>query len=247
MNNQIKVLGVHTNLLNMDELTDKVMQSVNSRGKTLIPNHNLHSVYLYHKYEKFRKFYSLADIIHVDGMSLVLIGKLLLKNIKSEHRITYLDWMDSLFSALNQEEMKIFYLGSKPGIAREAADLLIERYHNLKIEVSDGYFQLVGVENEEKVKRIKDFAPDVLMVGMGMPRQEYWILDNYEQLNAKVILTTGAFFDYIAGEAKTPPRILGTLGLEWLYRLINEPKRLWRRYIMEPVELLFLMYKNRNI
>jgi N-acetylglucosaminyldiphosphoundecaprenol N-acetyl-beta-D-mannosaminyltransferase len=247
MSKQVKLLGVHVNLLDMEALTDMVMQSVHSKETTVIPNHNLHSVYLYHKHDKFQKFYSLADVIHVDGMSLVMVGKLFGKNINGDHRITYLDWLDVLFRKLEKENKKIFYLGSKPGIAKKAADILKKRFPKLDIEVSDGYFQLEGEENVKKLSLIDNYAPDVLMVGMGMPRQEYWILDNYEQLNAKVVLTTGAFFDYIAGEAKTPPRILGTLGLEWLYRLINEPKRLWKRYLLEPVELLFLMYKNRNI
>jgi N-acetylglucosaminyldiphosphoundecaprenol N-acetyl-beta-D-mannosaminyltransferase len=82
--------------------------------------------------------------------------------------------------------------------------------------------------------QINAYAPHVLFVGMGMPRQEIWILDNQTSLNANAILPAGALMDYMAGEIPTPPRWLASLYLEWLYRLISEPARLWRRYLVEP-------------
>jgi N-acetylglucosaminyldiphosphoundecaprenol N-acetyl-beta-D-mannosaminyltransferase len=81
---------------------------------------------------------------------------------------------------------------------------------------------------------IRQHNPDVLIVGMGMPRQERWLLANHDKLAAPVLLTSGAAIDYVAGEIPTPPRWLGPLGLEWLYRLASEPRRLWRRYLLEP-------------
>ena len=79
------------------------------------------------------------------------------------------------------------------------------------------------------------------MVGMSMPRQERWVLDNFERLNTNAILTAGATLDYAAGAVPTPPRWAGKLGLEWLFRLVAEPKRLWRRYLVEPWFLFFLL------
>jgi N-acetylglucosaminyldiphosphoundecaprenol N-acetyl-beta-D-mannosaminyltransferase len=73
---------------------------------------------------------------------------------------------------------------------------------------------------------------------MGMPRQEWWILDNLDRISANIVLQAGACFDYVAGEVPLPPRWMGQLGLEWLYRLVSEPGRLWRRYLVEPWSLL---------
>jgi N-acetylglucosaminyldiphosphoundecaprenol N-acetyl-beta-D-mannosaminyltransferase len=79
------------------------------------------------------------------------------------------------------------------------------------------------------------------MVGMGMPRQEHWIVDNFELLGPVVVLPCGAAIDYVAGEIPTPPRWAGRCGLEWLYRLAAEPGRLWKRYLIEPWFVLLLM------
>lgn len=245
MDSSVSFFGIEVNLLDKFTLTDKIIDALDGNKTILVPNHNLHSLYLFHKYKKFRDFYLLSDITHIDGMSLVFLGKFCSQPIKTEHRITYLDWVDILFERLHNENKKVFYLGSKPGIAAKAAKILHDRYPNVNIEVNDGYFDVHGQENEEVISKINKFDPDVLMIGMGMPRQEYWVMDNYHKINAKAILTSGACFDYIAGETKTPPRFLGSLGLEWLYRLLSEPKRLWKRYLLEPLELVWLLIKNK--
>lgn len=101
---------------------------------------------------------------------------------------------------------------------------------------ADGYFDATAgsAENQKMLELINAYQPNVLMVGMGMPRQEHWILDNLESIHANTILTCGACIDYIAGVIPTPPRWMGRFGLEWLSRLLSEPKRLWRRYLLEP-------------
>jgi N-acetylglucosaminyldiphosphoundecaprenol N-acetyl-beta-D-mannosaminyltransferase len=110
----------------------------------------------------------------------------------------------------------------------------------LKIEVNDGYFDAGpgSHENEALLARINGYLPDLLMVGMGMPRQEFWIQENVRRLKTHVILPSGAAIDYIAGAVPTPPRWAGLLGLEWAFRLISEPRRLAGRYVIEPWSIL---------
>ena len=99
-----------------------------------------------------------------------------------------------------------------------------------------------GKDNRRRcLAEIRDYDPDILLVGMGMPRQETWILENQKDIAAHAIFTSGALMDYVAGETPAPPRWLGPLGLEWLYRLLSEPGRLWRRYLLEPWLILFYM------
>ena len=92
--------------------------------------------------------------------------------------------------------------------------------------------------------QIRDYAPDVLMVGMGMPRQEIWIEENLKDIFATAIFCCGGLMDLVAGEIPTPPRWLGPLGLEWLFRLFSQPVRTWRRYLLEPWFIFFRVTKH---
>jgi len=133
-----------------------------------------------------------------------------------------------------ERSWRVFYLGSRPGIADEGARKLIETYSGIDLEYAHGHFDSAGEENQKILERIGSYSPHILFVGMGMPRQEHWILDNLEHLGTAVVLPCGAAIDYVAGEIRTPPRWAGRWGLEWLFRLIAEPGRLWRRYLIEP-------------
>jgi N-acetylglucosaminyldiphosphoundecaprenol N-acetyl-beta-D-mannosaminyltransferase len=137
-----------------------------------------------------------------------------------------------------QSGWRVFYLGGEPGVAERAAEVLRGEFPGLQIATHHGYFTLNGEGNRGVLKAIADCSPQVLMVGMGMPRQEHWVVDNLEHIRADAILTAGACFDYVAGAIPTPPRWMGRVGLEWLYRLSAEPGRLWRRYLLEPWSLL---------
>jgi N-acetylglucosaminyldiphosphoundecaprenol N-acetyl-beta-D-mannosaminyltransferase len=113
---------------------------------------------------------------------------------------------------------------------------LESRFPELRMETRHGHFDPdpKGAQSRQVVETINRYRPGILMVGMGMPLQEHWIIDHLEQLDADVILNVGAYIDYIAGVIPTPPRWMGRVGLEWLYRLASEPRRLWRRYLLEP-------------
>jgi N-acetylglucosaminyldiphosphoundecaprenol N-acetyl-beta-D-mannosaminyltransferase len=135
---------------------------------------------------------------------------------------------------------RVFYLGSSPGVAEEGAKRLRQTYPELQIQTMHGYFDtnLQSQENDRVLNAIEVYKPHILMVGMGMPRQEYWIQQNLKRLCANVILPAGAAIDYVAGAVPTPPRWAGRFGLEWAFRLTAEPQRLWRRYLVEPWSIL---------
>ena len=137
-----------------------------------------------------------------------------------------------LASIAAQQGWRIWYVGSRPGVAASGASLLRKEYPGLNIRTHHGY--LDAVETKEVIAEINSYRPHILMVGMGMPRQEYWILDNRDQIDANVIFPVGALMDYRAGEIPTAPRWLASLYLEWAYRLFSEPRRLWSRYLIEP-------------
>jgi len=192
-----------------------------------------------------RTFYSLADHIMIDGMPLILIGRLLGKPFVRENRLTWLDEFPPLLARAADEGWRVFYLGSKPGITERGAEILRRAYPGLQIATAHGYFDAApdSPENTQRVELINSYKPQVLMVGMGMPRQEHWILDNVARLRTGAIIPCGALMDYLAGAIPTPPRWTGAVGLEWLFRLISEPRRLARRYLMEPWFVAWLVLR----
>lgn len=151
-----------------------------------------------------------------------------------------MDILPSLLDMAAQEKWKIYYIGGKPGVADRAAAILSERYPGLQMHREHGYFDFSPGSQEvaELIQRVNQAQPDILLVGMGMPRQEKFLLRHGESLNATVLLTCGAALDYVAGEIPMAPRWLSAIGLEWLFRLLAEPRRMWQRYLVEPLHLI---------
>lgn len=236
----LRMLGISVHALSIPQLNALIAKAVEHNQRWIIANHNLHSIYLYHHDSKMRTFYAKADYTHVDGMALVFLGRLLGLPLRREHRVTYADWVHPLIAEASQQGWRIFYLGSKPGVAEQGARILQQQFPSLQIATAHGYFDAHpgSKENQAVLAAIAAYQPHLLMVGMSMPRQEHWVLDNLNQISANVILPSGAAIDYVAGAVPTPPRWAGRWGLEWLFRLTSEPGRLWRRYLVEPWFLL---------
>lgn len=228
------LLGVTVHALTRRDLGALIEEAVARDEKYVVGNHNLHSLYLHHHDPAFRKFYERADYVHVDGMPLIWAGKLLGYPLKRENRLTSIDWLGQILAECSARDLRVFFLGSKPGVAERAAAHFASEISGLQIKTHHGYFGASGSENEQVLREISKYRPHALMVGMGMPRQELWILRNIERIEANTIWNLGAFMDYFADVTPAPPRWMGRLGLEWLHRLLTEPKRLWRRYLLEP-------------
>ncbi len=240
-------LGVTLQPRSMPEMNKLVERGICERRRWIIANHNLHSVYLFHKYPRLREFYSDVNWTYLDGMPLVALGRLYGYPLQREQRVTHADWMGPLMELAARRGWRVFNLGSPRQVAEKGAAQLRKLYPALQIEVSDGFFDARrdSEENEALIERINTYRPDLLMVGMGMPRQEFWTQENFARLKAHVILSSnGAAFEYVAGAVPTPPRWAGRIGLEWVFRLVNEPRRLFARYLIEPWYILLLLLQD---
>lgn len=234
-------LGIRLHAMSGPDLVRAVGEAVDASDQYVIANHNLHSLYLCESAPKMRDFYASAKYIHIDGMPIVWLGQLFGHPLKREHRTGYISLLPLLAKEAAMRGWRIFYLGSRPGVAEKAACKLRSAYPGLQIKTQHGYFQTdpTGPENQDIVATIRDYAPQILMVGMSMPRQEMWIQENLPDICANAIFCCGALMDYVSGELPTAPRWLGPLGLEWIFRFTSDPVQTWRRYLLEPWTILF--------
>jgi N-acetylglucosaminyldiphosphoundecaprenol N-acetyl-beta-D-mannosaminyltransferase len=237
---RLPLLGTFVQPLTMADLNRLVDATVAGGERRVIANVNMHSLCLQRSDTAMREFFEGADYVHVDGMALIMIGRWLGLPLQREHRVTYVDWIHPLMSLAATRGWRVFYLGSRPGIPERAAAVLRRLHNGLEMETAHGYFDALqdSAANAAVVMRINEYRPHILLVGMGLPRQEYWIRDNVAALESNVVLPCGGCMDYIAGVIPTPPRWTGQLGAEWLFRLGTEPRRLWRRYLVEPWSLV---------
>ncbi len=232
MPGRVRLLGEPVDLITARDLMRFVGDAVALGRRAVVANHNLHSLYLLRRQPAMRAFYAMADLVELDSAPLVAWGRLLGLPISRAHRLTYLDWRNDFWAEASVRGWRVFYLGGAPGVAETAAARLSTRYPGAAIGCRDGYFG--PDDNEAVLAAITAFSPDILFVGMGMPRQELWIAANAERLERGVIFSVGAAFDYEAGVQQTAPRWLGRIGLEWAFRLATSPARLATRYLVEP-------------
>lgn len=233
-------LGVEMDLVRPEEVMHHVATAVATGDRYCVANYNLHGVHLAHRNRDFARFCATADLIEVDSTPIIFFTRMLGLHSRPFHRCTYLDWREHFWSLANREGWRIFYLGGAPGVPERAADCLRSRYPQAVIKTRHGYFDARqgSAENAEILAAIADFQPQILFVGMGMPRQEAWLAQHADLLPPCVTFSVGAAFDYEAGVQHAAPRWMGRMGVEWLYRLVRDPGRLFGRYLIEPWSLV---------
>lgn len=242
-----ELLGVRIGEYDIPRLTNRIAQAIAGDERIVVANHNLHSLYLCSRDPKLRAFHAAADVTHADGMSMIALARLLGVPLRRDHRVTYVDWMRPLMAAAARGGWRVFALGGQPGVFEQAAARLRASHPGLVLAGAHGFFDPArdSADSRAVLAQITAFRPNVLLVGMGMPRQEHWVHDHRSALDANAILMAGAAMDYIAGIVPTPPRAAGSAGLEWAWRLAAEPRRLWRRYLVEPWYVLGMVLADR--
>jgi N-acetylglucosaminyldiphosphoundecaprenol N-acetyl-beta-D-mannosaminyltransferase len=241
--NRYPLLGVECNALTATDVLKRFEYAIDTdQPNLIIGNHNLHSIYLFHREPGMQRFYDLCNVIYIDSMLLIFLGKLLGLPLERKHRTAFLDWHKNLLSLAEARAWRIFYVGGRQESVRKGAEWFRGHYPKLSIRFHHGFFtsrQLPALYDE-----IREFRPHILLVGMGMPRQEDWIISALGNVRANAIMNGGAMIEYLMGDLIATPRWLGQLGLEWMFRLIMEPRRLARRYLIEPFYLLDLLARD---
>jgi len=237
------ILGITIDAVTSQQLIAAAVKAVDGGERNLIfGNHNLHSLHLFQKDAALRDFYSRCHLTHIDGMSLIMLSRLFGFPVQRQHRTTYLDWIENFLATAEAKSWKVYVLGGTAESAGALPELLRKKYPALNIRSHHGF--ITPNDNDAVLQDIGDFAPDVLMVGMGMPRQERWILEALPFLQTSIIFNCGAAFEYLVGVKYRPPRWAGQFGVEWLFRMFSEPRRLAGRYLVEPFHLIPLLLKS---
>jgi len=227
------ILGTKVNPLTMEQLNHGIDRIIRAGDKAIVANVNVHALNLTFDHPWYRKFINDSAIVFCDGAGVKLGAKIL--GYQIPYRITPADWVWSFSEYAQNKDITFYFLGARKGIAEKAANKLKAKFPNLKIVgTHHGYFDKTSgsEENEQIIAMINKVRPNVLFVGFGMPLQEEWLRDNWEKIDANVALDIGALFDYISEELKRAPKWMTNNGLEWLGRMIIEPKRLWKRYVV---------------
>ena len=236
---RVRLLGGAVDAITPAALMDFVGACIAQGRRAIVANHNLHSLYLVRRDAEMAGLYAIADRVQADSTPMIAWGRLLGRPIRRAHRATYLDWREDFWRRAAENGWRVFYLGGAPGVAERGAQAVRARWPGVMVEARDGYFDMDDPVQAGAVRaRIADWRPAVVLVGMGMPRQERWIARNQRSLPPCVLFSIGAAFDYEAGVIPTAPRWTGRVGLEWLYRFVTEPRRLFTRYFVEPWSLI---------
>ncbi|MGH2582052.1 MAG: WecB/TagA/CpsF family glycosyltransferase [Anaerolineales bacterium] len=230
---EVNVLGTRVSPLGLTDVLDRIEQAAAAGSKSIFDYSNTHSLNTAYETTWLRDFYNQCEVVFCDGAGVKLAAWLLREPIPE--RFSPPDWITGLTRQAADNKQTIFLLGGKDGVAKKAAEVLIAKTPGLEIVGTyHGYFdkRRDNPANQAVVELINRAAPDILIVGFGIPLQERWILENKSNLQVGVFLAAGALFDYISGEMRRAPRWMTDNGLEWLARLVAEPRRLWRRYVI---------------
>ncbi len=225
MSRRVDVLGVGVDPVDKAGLFDAVAALI-ARGHATVAYANVHVINTARGDAALRDFLVAADLVYCDGGGVRLGARLLGADLPP--RMTGADWIWDLAARAEAEGWRVFWLGGEPGVAERAAARLRERHPRLAIEPEHGFHDDV----EQVLARVRAFAPHILLVGMGTPVQERWVARHRASLGeVPVVWVLGATADFVSGKVSRGPQVLYD-NAEWLARLVVEPRRLWRRYLL---------------
>jgi N-acetylglucosaminyldiphosphoundecaprenol N-acetyl-beta-D-mannosaminyltransferase len=207
---------------------------------------NAHHIVMLQKDADFRKVYQQARWVVPDGVSLLWAARFL--SMPLSGRVNGTDLLESLCAMSANLGLKVFFLGGRPAAAQKAAAVLQQRHPTLEINTyCPPYGFHTDPQEQERISAaIRAAAPDLLFVGLGAPKQELWIANHYQALNVPVSLGIGVSFELVSGMVTRAPQWMQNVGLEWFFRLLMEPRRLWQRYLLGNIIFMGLVLKQKT-
>lgn len=245
---RIKFMNTEIDNLTMSEAMDAIDKLIQENNSSYVVTPNVDHIVQLELGGELREAYKNADLILTDGKPLIWISKWYKTPIKE--KISGSDLFPQLCKLAAKKGYTMFFLGAAEGVAAKAAENLMRRFPGLNVvgTYSPPFgFEKDTVEMSKIETVIKDAQPHILVVGLGCPKQELFMLHNKEKLGVPLSLGLGASLDFEAGNIKRAPKWMADHGLEWLYRITQDPKRMAKRYLIEDVKIFRLAQKYRGL
>ncbi len=247
---KIELFGIRFDNYDFADLMQYLDNAVQKREPTYVVTCNVDHLINLSKDTYFRRVYQEAGATVADGMPIVWVSRLFGTPLK--RRVAGSDILTELGLDFERRRYRIFFLGAGEGVAEEARQQLLHKFPAMHIVGC--YSPPVGFDQDERetgkiIHMLREAQPDIVFMGVGSPKQEKWIYQFHREYGAPVSIGVGATFDFLAGRVKRAPALFQRSGLEWLWRLSREPKRLWRRYLVEDakfMKLLVVEMKNKR-
>jgi N-acetylglucosaminyldiphosphoundecaprenol N-acetyl-beta-D-mannosaminyltransferase len=222
----IRLLGARIDRVDLRGLLEQVLAAIRGSQRVSIMYVNVHCMNVRRRDADYSAILEKADLVYCDGTGVQLAARL--RRLAVPNRMTGADWIHDLCRLAVREYLSLYVVAGPPGLAEQASLTLRTRYPGLRVTgTAAGY----GAD-AETVRAVNAAHPDILLVGMGTPTQEKWIAANRSRLDVPVVWAVGALFEFVAGRIPRGPHLLTDHGLEWLCRLVVEPRKLWRRYLV---------------
>jgi N-acetylglucosaminyldiphosphoundecaprenol N-acetyl-beta-D-mannosaminyltransferase len=244
---KVDILGSEISRVDLDMAIKKIEGFISDARKHFVVLPAVHTVLLARKDSELRQAHNSADLAPADGVPLIWASKLLGKPIQG--RVTGLDLLPRFCEIAAKKGYTFFLMGAGPGVAQKLASVLMSQYPGLKIA---GTYtppfcdEFSTQENDRIISEVNTKKPDLLWVSLTSPKQQKWVFRNIENLNVKVAIAIGGAFDVCCGNVKRAPVWMRNNGLEWFYRFLQEPRRLFKRYFVDALPFFPLILLQRS-
>ena len=241
MKNTVEIMNVPFDATGMKGAVNKIMAFFDDGGEHIVCTPNPEIVMEAQHDKVLLGILRASDLVVPDGVGIVWASKFAKTELKK--RVSGYDLCLALFDKLKNTEKTVYFFGGSPGVASEASKRISVKYKGIKIVgYRNGYF--TSKDESQIIADIRAVSPDLLLVGLGSPKQEKWIYDNLRFTGARVAIGVGGSFDVMAGNVKRAPVLFQKFGLEWLYRLIKQPSRFKRMLKLPKFAMLILIKRN---
>ena len=233
-----QILNATFDPLTLTQTADTAFRMLNAGQRGWLATVNVSILMMMRSNQRLQKFVDRAALVVADGQPLVWCSRWLGQRLPE--RVTGVDLVDALCQRAAAGGKRVFLLGSKHATVETLAIRLRARHHNLQIGVADGYFR--GDESEARVALINASGADILFVGMGVPLQEHFLEEHWDRLNVGLAIAVGGSFEVLAGQRLRAPRWVQRVGMEWLFRMVQEPRRLFSRYVVTNTQFVWFLF-----
>ena len=232
MHQRVNILGVGVSAIDMALALDAIDGWIEDRSATFVCIRDVHGIMASQHDEAYRAIHSRAGMVTPDGMPVVWAARMM--GYRHVRKVSGTDLMAAVCERSISRGHRHFLYGGAPGVADELAAALERRFAGVRIvgTHSPPFRPLGEAESAEMIRMINRTEADIVWVGLGSPKQEYWMAEQVGKIAAPVLIGVGAAFDFLSGHVSRAPVWMQRSGLEWLYRLASEPRRLWRRYLV---------------